>query len=237
MRANPFPLQLSQKMKKTPLDVFLIRAILDVVDNYVFDCGSLLPLFFSFFQTVFSRYYPFLLSESHPFQNQVFTKCKFRKSLPLILIRIARGFPPKERNIRKEHHEPVPRKTPASPFSRNRPASRSTIAPVVSIATPTVKRCSQPHFGLCPHHFQPDQTHRFPSSCITMRKTLPPTSLPQLSELSPAIDVRQFSRPPPYSGHKGRVSPRRASVSSLTHHLSSSTFTPAIIPGDNSALE
>jgi len=53
------------------------------------------------------------------------------------------------------------------------------------------KRCSQPHFGLCPHHFSLTK----PTASLELyndAEDLTADLLPQLSELSPAIDVRQF---------------------------------------------
>jgi len=77
------------------------------------------------------------------------------------------------------------------------------------------KRCrltgSQPHFGLCPHHFSLTK----PTASLELyndAEDLTADLLPQLSELSPAIDLRQFLARLLTLVTKGRVSPRRASV-------------------------
>ena len=77
------------------------------------------------------------------------------------------------------------------------------------------KRCrltgSQPHFGLCPHHFGLTK----PTASLELyndAEDLTPDLLPHLSELSPAIDLRQFLARLLALVTRGRVSPRRASV-------------------------
>ncbi len=77
------------------------------------------------------------------------------------------------------------------------------------------KRCrltgSQPHFGLCPHHFGLTK----PTASLELyndAEDLTADLLPHLSEVSPAIDLRQFLGRLLTLVTKGRVSPRRASV-------------------------
>ena len=77
------------------------------------------------------------------------------------------------------------------------------------------KRCrltgSQPHFGLCPHHFsltKPTASLRLYNDAEDLSADL----LPQLSGLSPAIDLRQFLARLLTLVTRGRISPRRASV-------------------------
>jgi hypothetical protein len=77
------------------------------------------------------------------------------------------------------------------------------------------KRCrltgSQPHFGLCPHHFSLTK----PTASLELYNDaddLTADLLPQLSELSPSIDLRQFLARLLTLVTKGRISPRRASV-------------------------
>src|ERR1700730_14783557 len=77
------------------------------------------------------------------------------------------------------------------------------------------KRCrltgSHPHFGLCPHHFSLTK----PTTSLELYNNAEDLSadlLPQLSELSPSIDLRQFLARLLTLVTKGRVSPRRASV-------------------------
>ena len=77
------------------------------------------------------------------------------------------------------------------------------------------KRCrlagSQPHFGLCPHHFsltKPTASRELYNDAEDLSVDL----LPQLSELSPSIDLRQFLARLLTLVTRGRVSPRRASV-------------------------
>src|SRR5712691_5330214 len=77
------------------------------------------------------------------------------------------------------------------------------------------KRCrllgSQPHLGLCPHHFSLTK----PTASLELyndAEDLSADLLPQLSELSPSIDLRQFLARLLTLVTKGRVSPRRASV-------------------------
>ncbi len=77
------------------------------------------------------------------------------------------------------------------------------------------KRCrltgSQPHFGLCPHHFSLTK----PTASLELHNDAEDLSadlLPQLSELSLSIDLRQFLARLLTLVTKGRVSPRRASV-------------------------
>src|SRR5713226_3532813 len=77
------------------------------------------------------------------------------------------------------------------------------------------KRCrltgSQPHFGLCPHHFGLTK----PTTSLELyndAEDLSADLLPHLSELSPAIDLRQFLARLLTLVTRGRVSPRRASV-------------------------
>jgi hypothetical protein len=77
------------------------------------------------------------------------------------------------------------------------------------------KRCrltgSQPHFGLCPHHFSLTK----PTASLEIyndAEDLSADLLPQLSELSPSIDLRQFLARLLTLVARGRVSPRRASV-------------------------
>jgi hypothetical protein len=77
------------------------------------------------------------------------------------------------------------------------------------------KRCrltgSQPHFGLCPHQFSLAK----PMASLELyndAEDLSADLLPQLSELSPSIDLRQFLACLLILVAKGRVSPRRASV-------------------------
>ena len=77
------------------------------------------------------------------------------------------------------------------------------------------KRCrltgAQPHFGLCSHHFSLTK----PTASLELyndAEDLTADLLPQLSELSPSIDLRQFLARLLTLVTKGRVSPRRASV-------------------------
>jgi hypothetical protein len=77
------------------------------------------------------------------------------------------------------------------------------------------KRCrltgSQPHCGLCPHHFALAK----PTASLELyndAEDLSADLLPQLSELSPSIDLRQFLARLLTLVARGRVSPRRASV-------------------------
>jgi hypothetical protein len=77
------------------------------------------------------------------------------------------------------------------------------------------KRCrltgSQPHFGLCSHHFSLTK----PTASLELyndAEDLSADLLPHLSELSPAIDLRQFLGRLLTLVTRGRVSPRRASV-------------------------
>ena len=77
------------------------------------------------------------------------------------------------------------------------------------------KRCrltgSQPRFGLCPHHFSLTK----PTASLELyndAEDLTADLLPHLSELSPAIDLRQFLARLLTLVTKGRISPRRASV-------------------------
>jgi len=77
------------------------------------------------------------------------------------------------------------------------------------------KRCrltgSQPHFGLCPHHFSLTK----PTASLELYNDaddLTADLLPDLSELSPSIDLRQFLARLLTLVTKGRISPRRASV-------------------------
>jgi hypothetical protein len=77
------------------------------------------------------------------------------------------------------------------------------------------KRCqltgSHPHFGLGPHHFSLTK----PTTSLELyndAEDLSADLLPQLSELSPSIDLRQFLARLLTLVTKGRVSPRRASV-------------------------
>ena len=77
------------------------------------------------------------------------------------------------------------------------------------------KRCrltgSHPHFGLCPHHFSLTK----PTASLELyndAEDLSADLLPELSELSPAVDVRQFLARLLTLVTRGRVSPRRASV-------------------------
>jgi len=77
------------------------------------------------------------------------------------------------------------------------------------------KRCrltgSQPHFGLCPHHFSLTK----PTASLELyndAEDLSADLLPELSELSPAIDLRKFLARLLTLVTRGRVSPRRASV-------------------------
>ena len=75
------------------------------------------------------------------------------------------------------------------------------------------KRCrlsgSKPHFGFCSHHFSLTNPSSSPDSDS---QDLSADLLPQLSELSPAIDLRQFLARLLTLVTKGRISPRRASV-------------------------
>src|SRR3989454_12796543 len=71
------------------------------------------------------------------------------------------------------------------------------------------KRCrltaSQPHFGLCPHHFSLTK----PTASLELyndAEGLTANLLPQLSELSLAIDLRQVLARRLTLGTKGRVS-------------------------------
>src|SRR4029077_12156156 len=59
---------------KFTLDSLLIPVIMFAVDNYVWECGSLLPLLF--FGAGCSAYAS-LVRPKHLLQNQVFMKCKF----------------------------------------------------------------------------------------------------------------------------------------------------------------
>jgi len=77
------------------------------------------------------------------------------------------------------------------------------------------KRCrlpgSRPHLGLCPHHFSLTK----PTASLERyndAEDLSADLLPQLSELSPSIDLRQFLARLLTVVTRGRVSPRRASV-------------------------
>ncbi len=77
------------------------------------------------------------------------------------------------------------------------------------------KRCrltgSQPHFGLCPHHFSVTKATAS-LELYNDAEDLSADLLPQLSELSPSIDLRQFLARLLTLVTRGRVSPRRASV-------------------------
>jgi len=94
------------------------------------------------------------------------------------------------------------------------------------------KRCrltgSQPHFGLCPHHFSLTK----PTASLELyndAEDLTADLLPQLSELSPLSTSANFS--PAYSLWSPRAASRLdAPPFSLTSPISSSTLTPAIIP-------
>ena len=77
------------------------------------------------------------------------------------------------------------------------------------------KRCrltgSQSHFGLCPHHFSLTK----PTASLELyndAEDLTADLLPQLSELLPSIDLRQFLARLLTLVTRGRISPRRASV-------------------------
>src|SRR6266849_8251186 len=80
---------------------------------------------------------------------------------------------------------------------------------------PNGKRCrlsgSQPHFGLCSHHFSlsnPGASQQSYSDSEDLSADL----LPELSEFSAGIDIRQFLARLLTLVTKGRISPRRASV-------------------------
>ncbi len=77
------------------------------------------------------------------------------------------------------------------------------------------KRCrlsgSQPHFGLCSHHFSlsnPGASQQSYSDSEDLSADL----LPELSEFSAGVDIRQFLARLLTLVTKGRISPRRASV-------------------------
>src|SRR6202158_1580127 len=74
------------------------------------------------------------------------------------------------------------------------------------------KRCrltgSQPHFGLCPHHFSLTK----PTASLELYNDAEDLSADLLPELSSAIDLRQFLARLLTLVTRGRVSPRRASV-------------------------
>src|SRR5690348_15146713 len=77
------------------------------------------------------------------------------------------------------------------------------------------KRCrltgSRPHFGLCPHHFSLAKSTAS-LELYNDAEDLSSDLLPQLSELSPSIDLRQFLARLLTLVTKGRFPPRRASV-------------------------
>ena len=85
------------------------------------------------------------------------------------------------------------------------------------------KRCrlvgSKPHFGLCPHHFSLTK----PTASLELyndAEDLSSDLLPQLSQLSTAIDLRQFLARLLVLVTQGRISPRRAAVLSyITNQL------------------
>src|SRR5260370_21509379 len=85
------------------------------------------------------------------------------------------------------------------------------------------KRCrltgSQPHFGLCPHHFSLTK----PAASLELyndAEDLSADLLPPLSELSTPIDLRQFLAPLLTLVTKSRLSPRHASFPPyITNHL------------------
>src|SRR5216683_757776 len=169
---------------------------------------------------------PVLLNESHPFQNQAFTKCKFRKSFPLIFIRIARGYPPR-RNIRREHYEPIPERPQCH---RSRGVGRHSPERFHSLSLSLRQRQALPPHWLAtslrplPSPFQSDQTRRFPGVVQRRRRPLcrpPPSTLRALSRYrSPPI-----SRPSAHSGHQR---PRLASTRfrSRLHHQSTPPLSP-----------
>src|SRR5712692_5473390 len=210
-----------------PLDIFLISDTLSSVDNYVLTAGARSRFFF--FRTVFPIVTR-LLSESHPFQNQAFTKYKFRKSFFLIFIRIARGYPPR-RDIRREHHEPIPERP-----QRHRSRGVGRHSPERFHPLPLSLRQREtlpPHWlatSLRPlsSPFQSDQTRRFPGvvqRCGRPYRRPPPSTLRTLScYRSPPI-----SRPPPHPGHQR---PRLASTRfrSRLHHQSAPQLPPPLSP-------
>ncbi len=77
------------------------------------------------------------------------------------------------------------------------------------------KRCrlpiSKPHSGFCSHHFGLSNSTSSPESCRDSQD-LSPDLLPELSQLSRAIDLRQFLVRLLALVTQGRISPRRASV-------------------------
>jgi hypothetical protein len=77
------------------------------------------------------------------------------------------------------------------------------------------KRCrlpgSEPHFGLCPHHFSQSKPGA-PEQSFNDSEDLSADLLPELSEFSAGTDILQFLARLLTLVTKGRISPRRASV-------------------------
>ncbi len=85
------------------------------------------------------------------------------------------------------------------------------------------KRCrlpiSKPHSRFCSHHFGLSNSTSSPESCRDSQD-LSPDLLPELSQLSRAIDLRQFLVRLLALVTQGRISPRRAAVLSyITNQL------------------
>src|SRR5713226_10219293 len=113
------------------------------------------------------------------------------KSFPLIFIRNARGIPPSQENMMNPAMQD-PNATVLSEPARVVSHDDSTRC---LYRYANGKRCrlvgSKPHFGLCPHHFSLTK----PTASLELyndAEDLSSDLLPQLSELSPSIDLRQF---------------------------------------------
>ncbi len=85
------------------------------------------------------------------------------------------------------------------------------------------KRCrlsgSKPHFGFCPHHFCLGNPSSSPEA-YNDSQDLSSDLLPEFSQFSTAIDLRQFLARLLVLVTQGRISPRRAAVLSyITNQL------------------
>src|SRR5713226_9099135 len=133
------------------------------------------------------------------------------KSFPLIFIRNARGIPPSQENMMNPAMQD-PNATVLSEPARVVSHDDSTRC---LYRYGNGKRCrlvgSKPHFGRCPHHFSLTK----PTASLELyndAEDLSSALLPQLSQLSTAIALRQFLARLLVLVTQGRISPRRAAV-------------------------